>query len=49
MSYLDRDQVWLDVGKEVTGLDYMLASEEIGDDSVPITYLLRTCCLKNLA
>jgi hypothetical protein len=49
MLYLDQDQVWLDIGKEVTGLDYILASEEIGDDLVPIIYLLRTYCLKNLA
>jgi hypothetical protein len=49
MLYLDQDQVWLDIGKEDTGLDYILANEEIGDDLVPIIYLLRTCCLKNLA
>ncbi|OBT60329.1 hypothetical protein VE03_10768, partial [Pseudogymnoascus sp. 23342-1-I1] len=43
-AYLDRAQVWIDLGKEVVGRGYALPSEQVGAGSTPTTYLTQTCC-----
>jgi hypothetical protein len=49
LTYIDRTQVWLDLGKEVAGLEYVLQGSPPEGDSPPTSYLFKTCCLESFA
>jgi len=49
LDYINQDEVWLDLGKEVAAQEYTLASEQLDADSQSVTGLLKTCCLENFA
>ena len=48
-QYLNRSTVWVDLGKELTGCDFSLPSQETGADSRPTTYLFKSCCAATLS
>jgi hypothetical protein len=49
LTYIDRNNVWLDLGKEVTAVDYTLYHQRAETNPPATTYLLKTCCLESYA
>jgi hypothetical protein len=45
--YLNYKDVYIDLGREVVSCAYALPSEQIGANSLPMTYLARTYCQKS--
>lgn len=48
-TYLSRERVWIDLGKETVSAGYALPQQRSGADSAPTTFLLRPCCQKSFA
>ncbi|PMD12913.1 hypothetical protein NA56DRAFT_652194, partial [Hyaloscypha hepaticicola] len=46
---LDRARIYADLGKETAATDWDPSRGEAGNDSLPTTYLIRTCCQKSFA
>ena len=46
LLYINRDEVWLDIGKEVIAVDSTPAGEVIDSDPDPTTCLFKSCCLE---
>jgi hypothetical protein len=47
LRYIDRNDIWLDLGKEITAVDYTLYHQRANRNPPPTTYLLKTCCLES--
>jgi hypothetical protein len=45
--YLNRKDVYIDLGRKVVSCAYALSSERIRANSLPIIYLARTYCQKS--
>ena len=45
--YIDEDQLFVDIGKEIVAPDTFLKGEQMPEDTQPQVYLWRRCCLKS--